>query len=66
MQYSELEAEILQLVIGADESSVRAFGEETITRLVRPERLRHAAEEDLSEAAWTATSSPSSSRSRTG
>lgn len=54
MNYSELEAEILELVIGADEGRIRAFGEETVTRLVRPERLRYAGEEELTQAAWAA------------
>ncbi|MFF1303504.1 hypothetical protein [Streptomyces sp. NPDC058307] len=54
MDYSELEAEVLQLIVGAAEGDVRAFGEETITRLVRPELLRGAAEDELSEAARAA------------
>ncbi|MFF1724109.1 hypothetical protein [Streptomyces sviceus] len=54
MHYSELEADILQLVVGATEGSVRAFGEETITRLVRPELLRGAAEDELTEGARAA------------
>jgi hypothetical protein len=54
VNYGELEAEIPQLVVGADEGSVRAFGEQPVTRLVRTERLRHAAEEELTEGAWTA------------
>jgi hypothetical protein len=54
VKYSELEADILQLVVAAEESGVRAFGEETITRLVRSERLRHASEDELTEAAWAA------------
>lgn len=54
MNYSELEADILELIVAADEGSVRAFGEETVTRLVRPELLRHAAEEELAEEAWAA------------
>ena len=54
MNYSELEAEILQLVIAADEAGVRAFGEETVTRLVRPGRLRYADQEELTETAWAA------------
>lgn len=54
MNYSELEADILRLIVGATESSVRAFGEETVTRLVRPELLRGAAEDELSEDARVA------------
>ncbi|MBK3572847.1 hypothetical protein JHN63_03210 [Streptomyces sp. MBT65] len=54
MNYSELEADILQLIVGATEDSVRAFGEETVTRLVRPELLRGAAEDELTEEARAA------------
>ncbi|MDQ0766833.1 hypothetical protein [Streptomyces canus] len=54
MKYSELEADILQLIVGATEGSVRAFGEETVTRLVRPELLRGAAEDELTEEARAA------------
>ncbi|MFD5563730.1 hypothetical protein [Kitasatospora griseola] len=54
MEYRELEADILQLIIGASEHSVRVFGEETVTRLVRPELLQHAAEDELTQDAWAA------------
>lgn len=54
MNYSECEADILQLVLGADEGNVRVFGAETITRLVRQELLRCAAEDELTEDAWAA------------
>ncbi|MEH0578630.1 MULTISPECIES: hypothetical protein [Streptomyces] len=51
MNYSELEADIHQLIVEATEDGVRAFGEETVTRLVRPELLRDAAEDELTEEA---------------
>ncbi|MFJ5840322.1 hypothetical protein ACIQGO_26850 [Streptomyces shenzhenensis] len=54
MDYSELEADILRLIVAATEGDVRAFGEETITRLVRPELLRGAAEDELTEEARAA------------
>ncbi|MDX3240328.1 hypothetical protein [Streptomyces sp. ME18-1-4] len=54
MNYSQLEADILQLIVGATEGSVRAFGEETVTRLVRPELFRDAAEDELTEEARAA------------
>ncbi|MET9088074.1 hypothetical protein ABZX77_40380 [Streptomyces sp. NPDC004237] len=54
MDYRELEADVLRLVVGATEGDVRAFGEETVTRLVRPELLRGAAEDELTEAAGAA------------
>ncbi|MEV7982323.1 hypothetical protein [Streptomyces sp. NPDC086519] len=54
MNYTEVEADILRLVIGATEGGARAFGEETVTRLVRPELLRDADEDELTEDAWTA------------
>ncbi|MFJ9250812.1 hypothetical protein [Streptomyces sp. NPDC101776] len=54
MKYSELEDGILQLIVDATEDSVRAFGEETVTRLVRPELLRGAAEDELTEEARAA------------
>jgi hypothetical protein len=54
VKYSELEADVLQLIVGATESGVRAFGEETVTRLVRPELLRGAAEDELTEDARAA------------
>ncbi|MEV7342214.1 hypothetical protein [Streptomyces sp. NPDC093544] len=54
MNYRELEADILELIVAADEGSVRAFGEATVTRLVRPELLRYAAEDELAEEAWAA------------
>ncbi|WP_225850882.1 hypothetical protein [Streptomyces sp. HPF1205] len=54
MKYSELEADILRLIVAATEDGVRAFGEETVTRLVRPELLRGAAEDELTEEARAA------------
>ncbi|MGW4913792.1 hypothetical protein [Streptomyces sp. NPDC004270] len=54
MNYSELEADILRLIVEATEDGVRAFGEETVTRLVRPELLRGATEDELSEDARAA------------
>ncbi|MGW3652956.1 hypothetical protein [Streptomyces sp. NPDC000878] len=54
MNYSELEADILRLIVEATEGSVRAFGEETVTRLVQPELLRGAAEDELTEEARAA------------
>ncbi|MER6561363.1 hypothetical protein ABT300_27265 [Streptomyces sp. NPDC001027] len=51
MDYSELEAHILQMIVAASEEDVRAFGEETVTRLVRPELLRGAAEDELTDEA---------------
>ena len=59
MDYSELEAGILQLIGGATEDSVRAFGEETMTRLVRPELLHGAAEDELTEEARAALTTAS-------
>ncbi|MGX9883293.1 hypothetical protein [Streptomyces sp. NPDC002276] len=57
MNYSELEADILRLIIEAPEASVRAFGEETVTRLVRPDLLRGAADDELTEGARAALTS---------
>ncbi|MFJ9896020.1 hypothetical protein ACIQPR_22150 [Streptomyces sp. NPDC091280] len=54
MNYSEVEADILQLIVGATEADVRAFGEETVTRLVRPELLSGAADDELSADAHAA------------
>ncbi|MDT0543309.1 MULTISPECIES: hypothetical protein [Streptomyces] len=54
MKYSELEADVLRLIVEATEGSVRAFGEQTVTRLVRPELLRGAAEDELTEDARAA------------
>ncbi|MEU8305794.1 hypothetical protein AB0C84_19740 [Actinomadura sp. NPDC048955] len=54
MNYSELETDVLRLIIEAGEDDVRAFGEETVTRLVRPELLRGAAEDELSQDARAA------------
>lgn len=54
MRYSQLEAGVLQLIVGAIEDSVHAFGAETVTRLVRPELLRGAAEDELPEEVRTA------------
>ncbi|MER6524617.1 hypothetical protein [Streptomyces sp. NPDC001508] len=54
MNYSELEADILRLIVAATEGDVRAFGEETVTRLVRPELLDGAAEDELTAEARAA------------
>jgi hypothetical protein len=54
VDYSELEADVLRLIVGATEGGVRAFGEETVTRLVRPELLSGAAEDELTEEARSA------------
>ncbi|MET7698000.1 hypothetical protein [Streptomyces sp. NPDC005485] len=47
VNYSELEADILQLIVAATDESVRTFAQETVTRLVRPELFRDAAEDEL-------------------
>ncbi|MFE3074402.1 hypothetical protein [Streptomyces sp. NPDC059247] len=54
MNYNEVEASVLQLVTEATEDNARAFAEQTVTRLVRPELLHSAAEYELSEDARTA------------
>lgn len=54
MNYSELEADVLRLVVGATDDDARAFGEETVTRLVRPALLRGAAEDELTDEARAA------------
>ncbi|MEU5401463.1 hypothetical protein ABZ348_19470 [Streptomyces sp. NPDC005963] len=54
MNYSEVEASILRLVTEATEDSARAFAEQTVTRLVRPELLHAAGEDELTEDARTA------------
>ena len=54
MNYSELEADILRLIIEATDDDVRVFGEETVTRLVRPDLLRGAADDELTEDARAA------------
>lgn len=54
VKYDELEANILQLIVGATDGGVRAFGEQTVTRLVRPELIHGAAEDELSEEAQRA------------
>ncbi|MFE9686865.1 hypothetical protein [Streptomyces sp. NPDC006285] len=54
MKYSELEADVLRLIVAATEGGVRAFGEETVTRLVRPELLRGADEDELTDEARSA------------
>lgn len=54
MNYSELQADILRLIVGATEDAARVFGEETVTRLVRPELLRGVSEDELTEDARTA------------
>ncbi|GGQ25968.1 hypothetical protein BKA00_002396 [Actinomadura coerulea] len=59
MNYSELEADILRMVIEAAEDDVRAFGEDTVTRLVRPELLRGAADDELTGDARAALASAS-------
>ncbi|MFI7295596.1 hypothetical protein [Streptomyces sp. NPDC050121] len=51
MNYSELEADIHRLIVGATEDGLRAFGEATVTRLVRPELLHDAADDELTEEA---------------
>ncbi|MDX3697978.1 hypothetical protein PV726_49135 [Streptomyces europaeiscabiei] len=54
MNYSEVEADVLRLIVEATEGSVRAFGEQTVTRLVRPELLRGAADDELTDDARAA------------
>ncbi|WP_328752252.1 hypothetical protein OHT57_42300 [Streptomyces sp. NBC_00285] len=54
MRYSELETDVLQLIVGATEEDVRAFGEETVTRLVRSELFRDAVEDELTDEARAA------------
>jgi exonuclease VII large subunit len=54
VNYSELEADILRLIIEATDDDVRVFGEETVTRLVRPDLLRGAADDELTEDARAA------------
>ncbi|WP_141585557.1 hypothetical protein [Actinomadura sp. WMMA1423] len=54
MNHRELEAEVLRLIIEAAEDDVRAFAEDTVTRLVRPEPLRGAAEDELTDDARAA------------
>ncbi|MFJ8794295.1 hypothetical protein [Streptomyces sp. NPDC102462] len=54
MKYSELEADVLRMIVAATEDDVRAFGEETVTRLVRPELLDGADEDELTEEARAA------------
>lgn len=59
MNYRELEADILRLIIEATEDDVRAFGEKTVTRLVRPELLCGAADDELTEDARAALTTAS-------
>ena len=54
MRYDELEAAIRQLVVAAREDALRAFGLDTVTRLVRSELLDTAADDELDEDAWAA------------
>ena len=54
MTYEELEAAIHQLIAEAGQDSLRAFGAETITRLVQDELLDFATEDELDEGAWAA------------
>ncbi|MEU6355914.1 hypothetical protein ABZ896_42490 [Streptomyces sp. NPDC047072] len=56
MDYSEVEAEIRRWVDAASDDGVRVFAEETVTRLVRAERLQDAYEGELTEDAWAALS----------
>ncbi|MFI2485996.1 hypothetical protein ACH47X_03760 [Promicromonospora kroppenstedtii] len=51
MRYDQLEAEVLRLIVGATDSSVRTFGEQTVTRLVQPVLLHGAAEDELTREA---------------
>jgi hypothetical protein len=53
--YEELEAAIRRMIDAAGPDDLRAFGVETITRLVRDDQLLGlAAEEELDEGAWAA------------
>ena len=54
MDYGEVEAEIRRLVSAASERDVRAFGEQTVIRLVREERFQDADEGELTAQAWAA------------
>ncbi|MFI8527231.1 hypothetical protein ACIGB8_22435 [Promicromonospora sukumoe] len=54
MNYGELEANVLRLIIEATDDDVRAFGEQTVTRLVRPELRRGAVAEELTDEAQAA------------
>ncbi len=51
VRYDQLEADVLRLIVGATDSSVRAFGEQTVTRLVQPVLLHGAAEDELTQEA---------------
>ncbi|MFC7709099.1 hypothetical protein [Micromonospora lupini] len=57
MRYDELEASILQLIVAAGEDELRAFGRETVTRLVRADLLDTAADDELTEDGWAALTS---------
>ncbi|MEU8087923.1 hypothetical protein AB0B57_30470 [Micromonospora sp. NPDC049101] len=54
MRYDELEAAILRLVVAAGADELRAFGLDTVTRLVRSDLLDTAADDELDEDAWAA------------
>ncbi|MFE3032302.1 hypothetical protein ACFXKY_11675 [Streptomyces canus] len=54
MDYGEVEAEIHRLVSAASEGDVRAFGSQTVIRLVRSERFQDADEGELTAQAWAA------------
>ncbi|WP_333739207.1 hypothetical protein [Streptomyces sp. IBSBF 2806] len=54
MNYGELEADVLRLVLGATDGDARAFAEDTVTRLVRPGLLGGAVEDELTEEARAA------------
>ncbi|MFF0152252.1 hypothetical protein [Micromonospora sp. NPDC005203] len=57
MRYDELEAAILQLVMAAGEDELRAFGLETVTRLVQGDLLDTVWDHELDEDAWEALAS---------
>ncbi|MEV4826682.1 hypothetical protein [Micromonospora sp. NPDC049274] len=57
MRYDELEAAILALIVAAGEDELRAFGLDTVTRLVRADLLETAADDELTEDAWAALTS---------
>ncbi|MEU7585470.1 hypothetical protein AB0A95_04120 [Micromonospora sp. NPDC049230] len=57
MRYDELEAAILRLVVAAGEDELRAFGLDTVTRLVRSDPLDTADDDELTDDAWAALTS---------
>ncbi|MFG1652335.1 hypothetical protein ACGFIE_20640 [Micromonospora sp. NPDC049275] len=57
MRYDELEAAVLALIVAAGEDELRAFGLDTVTRLVRADLLETAADDELTEDAWAALTS---------